>query len=379
MDLNARINWKPGLELTARTFNGWDERLDFRQQLALRAALGNHRLGLLPDAPFSCTGMFVKNKLEISRLRCLAVLPSGRIIDADESVVVPIPMLYGSEYYLTIGISSGQVEFEQDTVPYLRPQYDYALLSMDELQQADVFPLMRFSVKEGVFSIDEAFIPPCLMLNSDERYLTYVTAITEQIATLASHANLEEGDGKRMLLRYLFLLKGYGTQHSVQEFIELTEEIAQAIDYFIVTPHAENPIQIPSPASCDQQKWLEWMKGYLAAASSILDGVVLEDNTIDYEALLAQAKKELYERLNPELYEKLLLNIKDELREELSTRITETLTDYVRNTFRPELEQQMGKQLYDYLFEQLYLKLFDNLFNALYVPEPEEKQFIPQI
>lgn len=379
MDINARINWHPGMELTSLSFKGWDERLDFRQRLALRTALGNNRLGLLPDAPFECKGMFVKNKLEINRLRCLAVLPSGRIVDADEPVAISIPMLYGSEYYLTIGFSDGQVEFEQDTVPYLRPQYEYAIRSIDEMQQSDVFPLMRFSVNEGVFSIDEAFIQPCLMLSSDERYQTYLNAFFEQIAAMAAHANLEEGDGKRMLLRYMFLLKGFNLQQSVQELISLMEEIAQAIDYFIVTPHAETPVQIPNPDPCDHQKWLEWMKGYLGAASSILDGVVLEDNTIDYEALLAQAKQELYERLNPELYEKLLLSIKDELREELSTRITETLTDYIRNTFRPELEQEMGKQLYDYLFEQLYLKLFDNLFNALYVPEPEEKQFIPQI
>ena len=53
------------------------------------------------------------------------------------------------------------------------------------------------------------------------------------------------------------------------------------------------------------------MLNYLSGANTVLDGLVLEDDTIDYEALLAQAKQELYERLNPELYEKLLLQIKD--------------------------------------------------------------------
>ena len=164
MDINARINWHPGLELTSSTFLNWDERLDFRQQVALRAALGSHRLGLLPDAAFSCKGMFVKNKLEISHLRCLAVLPSGRIIDADEPVVLPVPMLYGNEYYLTIGIGNGQIAFEKEDVPFSRPQYEYAILSMEQMLQADVFPLMRFSVQEGVFSIDENFIPPYLQI-----------------------------------------------------------------------------------------------------------------------------------------------------------------------------------------------------------------------
>ena len=379
MDLNATINWKPGLELTADTFLNWEERLDFRQRLALQVALGHHRLGLLPEAEFRCKGIFVKNKLEIDHLRCLAVLPSGRIIDADEPVTIAIPMLYGNEYYLAVGIGEGQISFEKEDVPFTRPQYEYAILSMEEMQQADVFPLMRFNVKEGVFSIDESYIPAYLVLSSDERFKTYLDTYTDAIASLAQHANLEEGDSKRMLMRYQFLLKGYHLQQSVYEFVQLTEEIAQAIDYFIVTPHAEQPMPIPQPQSRDWQKWLEWFAGYLSAASSILDGVVLEDNTIDYEALLAQAKQELYDRLNPELYEKLLLSIKDELREEISQALTTTLTAYIHDTVRPELEQALGKQLYDYLFENLYLKLFDNLFNALYVPEPEEEKFIPQI
>ncbi|MBO4249765.1 MAG: hypothetical protein J5884_00760 [Paludibacteraceae bacterium] len=379
MDINARINWKSGMELTAQTFLNWDERLDYRQQLALRAALGSHRMGLLPDSEFSCQGMFVKNKLEISHLCCLAVLPSGRIIDADEPVTIPIPLLYGTEYYLTIGIGDGQVQFAKDDVPFTRPQYEYAILSMEQMQQADVFPLMRFSVKEGVFSIDEAFIPAHLLLSSEQRYKTYLDSYAEAVSALSQHANLAEGDGKRMLMRYSFLLKGYHLQNSVYELVQLTEEIAQAIDYFIVRPNSENPMEIPLPEPRDLQKWLEWFAGYLKAASTILDGVVLEDNSINYEALLEQAKKELYERLNPELYEKLLLSIKDDLREEIGQALQQTLTDYINHTFRPELEQALGKQLYDYLFEQLYLKLFDNLFNALYVPEPEEKQFIPQI
>ena len=379
MDINATINWKPGLELNSQTFIGWEERLDYRQRVALRAALGSRRMGLLPDAEFRCNGMFVKNKLEISALRCMAVLPSGRIVDADEPVVVPIPMLYGSEYYLTIGVGNGQTEFESKDVPYRRPQYDYAVMTMDEMQQADVFPLMRFNVSDGAFSIDESYLPPYLLLSSDERFKTYIASIADTVASLAAHANLEEGEGKRMLRRYHFLLRGYHLQQSVYEFVQLTEEIAQAIDYYIVSPHSENPAQIPVPDPRDLQKWLGWFQSYLGAAASVLDGVVLEDNTIDYEALLAQAKQELYDRLNPELYEKLLLSVKDELREELRQTLSESLTAYINDTLRPDMEQTIGKQLFDDLFEKLYRKLYDDLYNALYVPEPEEKQFVPQI
>lgn len=379
MDINARINWHPGLELTSSTFLNWDERLDFRQQVALRAALGSHRLGLLPDAAFSCKGMFVKNKLEISHLRCLAVLPSGRIIDADEPVVLPIPMLYGSEYYLTVGIGSGQITFEKEDVPFSRPQYEYAILSMEQMLQADVFPLMRFSVQEGVFSIDESFIPPYLLLSSDERYKGYIDAFAEAIAAIATHANLAEGEGKRLMMHYHFLLKAYHMQQSVYEFVQLTEEIAQAIDYYIASPNAEQPMPVIQPEPRDLQKWFAWFTDYLHAATTLLDGVVLEDNSIDYEALLAQAKQELYDRLNPELYAKLLEQVKQDLRVELEQTLASTLTTYINDTLKPELEQLISDDLHERMYDKLYNELYERLYNALYVPEEEEEAFMPQI
>ena len=149
MDVNARINWMPGMELTDQTFRALDDRLDFRQQMALRVALGNNRMGLLPDAPFCNEGMFVKNKFEMEHFKCLAVLPSGKIVDVDESVSLPIPMLYGSTYYLAVGIGQGQVEYEKDGVPFVRPQYEYAILDLSELDQRDLLPDIPMSIKSG--------------------------------------------------------------------------------------------------------------------------------------------------------------------------------------------------------------------------------------
>ena len=80
MDINARINWRPGMELTTQTFLDMDENLDFRQQMAIRAALGDHCIGLLPDTTFNNSAMFYTNHFEMERLQCTALLPSGRII-----------------------------------------------------------------------------------------------------------------------------------------------------------------------------------------------------------------------------------------------------------------------------------------------------------
>ena len=375
MDINARINWMPGMEITAQTFLGLAEHWDFRQQLALRAALGSSRMGLLPKAPFNCNGIFVNNRLEIDHFVCMALLPSGRIVNADEDVQVAIPLLFGERYYLTIGFGNDQTEFEKEGVPFVKPHYVFSVNTQEEVEAGDLFPVMRFVVKDSVFAADSDFIPPCLLLTEDDRFKQYITKYVEQLTLLANHSNM-------------------------QDFILLTQEIAQAIDYYIITPNTEQSVEIATPTQIDIQLWLQWLDDYMSGAATILDGVVLEDNTIDYETLLAQAKKELYDKLHPELIEKLLNDMKEELHAEIKQQ-TETLTTYINETLKTAILEQltaemdnrttqytetmnqkfdeMGKTLFDTLYDKLYFELFDKLFNALYVPEPEEKDFVPLI
>jgi hypothetical protein len=234
-------------------------------------------------------------------------------------------------------------------------------------------------VNNGSFAVDNDYVPPCLLLTSHKVFAKLQQHYAEQLATLAEHANLKEGDGKRAMQRYLFMMKAFNMEGRVVDFITLTQEIAQAVDYFIMKPNTEHPTDIPQPMQADVMKWLRWMEDFLTGAATVLDGVVLEDDSIDYEALLAQAKKELYEQLNPELYEKLLAIIKKELREELTQKLGNELKIYMEETVKPELERTLNAELHQKLYEELYTELFEHLFNALYVPEPEEKEFIPLI
>ena len=397
MDLNSRINWLPGMEITAQTFIGLEEKLDFQQQIAIRAALGSTQMGMLPGTELSCKGVFVKNTFEVENLRCMALLPSGKIIDADEKAVVPIPMLFGDSYYLTIGISDTTTSFEKEGVPYLRPHYEYALLSLEEAESQDVMPLVHFNVKDGMFSIDTGYIPPCLLMTGNQQFVTYVERYVNKLSTITSHQNLEEGDGKRALLHYLFIMKGYSQRNSVHDFLMLLQEIAHAVDYYIISPNTEQPIAIPQPRQVDVMKWLNWFEDYLTGAVAVLDKVVLVDNTIDYDALLKQAKADLYAQLHEELIvklleetkEKLIALVNDEMQNALAQQ-TQALTDYINNQMKPMLMEElrtdinrslsvMQENLYERLYEHLYEVLFEHLFNALYVPEPESERFVPLI
>jgi hypothetical protein len=366
------------MELTPQTFVSFDEILKFHQKVAVRVALGGHHIGLLPEAPFNNNGVFVRNSFSIDQLQCMALLPSGNIVHVDEPMSVKIPMLYGHYYYLTIGFGDNATMFESKGVPFVRPEYSYEIHTIEEIPQNDCCPVVRFEVKEGTFSVDSNYIPPCLTVNSNAGFATYIKTFAELIEKVATHANMEDGEGKRLMMRYMFLLRGYNMNSQMHDFIMLTQEIAQAVDYYIVTPNTEHR-DIPQPNPYDIQLWLEWLKGYLAGALSILDTVVLVDNSINFDELKAQIKQELYEQLNPELYKQLLADVKETLRTELSQSLEETLKRYLNETLRVELHETLTEELNEELYKKLYDALYEALYNALYVPPEEEEEYIPVI
>lgn len=379
MNINSRIDWKAGMAISAQTFLELDENLRHRQQAATRAVNGNE-FGLIPFTEFDRQGGFVRNKLEIDHLACMALLPSGKILHIDEKVVVTVPLVYGNEYYLACGFGEKEVEFDVKEVPFVRPEYTYGIYSLSELEGTDLFPVMKFKVSDGIFSIDESYIPPCLYLSSDNRFQPYLEQLTKQVSLLAEHPNLESGEGKRAFQRYAYLLKSYDTQGRTRPFIQLTYEIAQAIDYYIVTPNAEIPVIIPAYSGYDIANWLDWLDGYLHNAAGTLDKVVLEDHSIDFDELKAQIKAELYEQLHPELYEQLYTELKAKLYAEISEDLTVRLTDYITQQLKTELHDLLSGELSEELYESLYKNLYESLYNALYVPvEKEEDEFTPLI
>lgn len=380
MNINSRIDWKAGMAISARTFLEQDKNLLRRQQAASRAINGD-QFGLIPFTEFDNRGGFVRNKLEIERLTCMALLPSGKMLHVDEKVVVSVPLVYGDEYYLACGFGEKEVEFDVDTVPFVRPEYTYGIYSLDELKGTDLFPVMKFKVDNGVFSIDETYIPPCLQLVSDDRFRAYMERLAEGVGILAGHPNLESGEGKRAFQRYAYLLQRFDTKNRTSHFIRLAYEIAQAVDVYIVVPNTETPTPIEPYSEYDIVKWLEWLDEYVHSASTILDKVVLEDHTIDFEELKAQVKAELHEQLYPELYDRLYEALREKLYAEITEELTAKLTDYISHQFKAELHDLLSDELSEKLFDSLYQKLYESLYNALYVPEEKEEQeeFMPLI
>ncbi len=372
MNINSRIAWQEGMDISAQTFLELDENFSRRQEVASRAVNGN-QFGLIPFTEFSVRGGFVRNKLEIERLSCMALLPSGKILHIDEQVVVSVPLVYGDEYYLACGFGEHETLFDVREVPFVRPEYTYGIYSLNELLGTELFPVMKFKVNDGVFVIDDTYIPPCLQLSSDNRFSTYLERFSAEVGALSEHPNLESGEGKRAFQRYAYLMKSYDTRSRTHHFVRLMYEIAQAVHYYIVAPNTENPVAVEPCCEYDIVRWMEWLSQYLHSAGTILDKVVLEDHTIDFEALKDQVKSELYERLHEELGKKLYAEISEDL--------LRKLTDYINHQFRDDLHGVLSGELSSELFESLYRRLYESLYNALYVPEEKEEQeeFTPLI
>ena len=383
MDINARIYWQPGMELNAETFRNYDENLDVRQQASIRAALGIN-IGILPGSEFTCSGMFVNGNFEIPRLRCQALLPSGWVLDIDSAVTIPVQSLKGEKYfYIGACFGTEYVHFQKEGVPFVRPDYSFGIYTKDQLLEEQAFPVARLSLSGEELNIDTEYIPPYLVLVSEPRLKQILDDLINEMISIVNHPNLEPGDKARTMQRYLFRLTSFDSNYTVLDFLQLTREIASAMNFLIFVPQ-QKEINIPAYSQYDVQLWFEWVKQVFVDAVKVLDETVLVDDSIDYEQLKRELREEISETIRQEVYpemNRLLTESVEHMRTEMTEQLRATLKDYIDGTLHPELYQRLHEELDEPLRRELYQRLYEDLYNALYVPavKQEEEVFTPLI
>lgn len=374
------------MELNAQTFSFLDESNELRQQISVRTANGL-RAGRLPGMPFEVQGSFVSGTFEIERLQCTALLSSGQLVSVDDKVNVDIPAMDARYAYLTVGFSHQMVEYEQLGQTMLRPTYSFQFQTLEDFDFSDeldvmvrsVMPLLRFSIQDSRMSVDENYIAPCLTCGTDARLGEYTARILEKMHQIASHSNMPEGDAKRTIEQFCFSLESGVRTITTEALMQQLHAAARAVDYFIMRPNESEPQQVSMWSQYDVQLWLEWMLQYLDSALKTLDGVVLVDNSIDYEALKAELREEILQTLRPEIDAR-FEQLQQSLHESLHEQLQQTLKEYIDGTLRIALHEQLQAELSDELKTKLYDSLYKALYDALYVPQSkEEDNFIPLI
>lgn len=368
------------MELTATAMSMLDENLDFRQMAAMRTVLAG-RHGLLPGAPFNCNGTFVRNNFEISNLRCMALLPSGWMVDIDESVSITIPMLYDSTYYFTVGLGENLKDFEHKDVEFLRPDYAYQISSLEDLKISQNLPLLRFTIKDGTFNIDTSYIPPCLMLASSEKFEQYREKIIEKLTLLHTHANMPSDGCKLAIGYYLNHIGNNNPLIEVKTYVTLLDDLNRELHYYLFEPHKDE-IGEEKLISCDLndvQLYLDWTIKQLDKAKNFLDNNPIEDTKPDYDELKAIIRKELMDDLKPTL-EGLIHTEVDAVRNDIQQQVSDALKDFLSGEFRRQLYADLSTELADSLYQKLYDALYKALYGALYREEVvETDDYMPMI
>ena len=378
MDINSKIKWTPGMVLSSRLLNSLNRHYEHRNILTIKALLGDI-FGVVPGAEMSAAGFFVKGNLEIPSLRCTAILPSGRYVSVDESVVFSVPKLDAGTHYFCVGIGKDELEFECDGILMTRPVYEYGILDFETLRQSDMFPILRLLVSDGVCSIDEGYIAPCLNTSDNGRILELCSAIADVLDAVASHVNMDEAHGKFMFLRYGVFLHRTMKDYSVSRLMQRIRGLADVLDDFVFSPNDRHE-DIPELSYFDMEKWLLWMLDYVRRAGEILDSLATEKNELDIDALVAQIEAAVTGTLKPQLTEILASELREVLLREMEAGINDKLKDFLDGTFSARTHDTLKEELGNELNPALYGSLYKALYDALFVPSMEEDDnYVPLI
>ena len=364
--------------LTSRLLNTLSVKTEYRDSAIVKTLLGD-LFGMVPGARLSAQGLFAKGNLEVPALKCFAMLPSGRFLDIDEDAVFPMPKLGPGEYYFSAGLGKEQVEFECEGTSMVRPAYEYAVLTFEELKEHDMLPLIRLTVADGKCSIDENYIAPCLAAADDGRIAVHCTEIADRLEAVISHVNMDESRGKHLFIRYGVQLRNMAGTESLHRLVYTLSGLADTLDHFIFS-HSDSCEDIP-PFSCfDLEKWMQWLKGYVESAAQALDSLELEKREIDVEALKAQIEEDLTDKLKPELSESIAAELRDTLTREIEASIEDKLREFIDGTFAARTHDTLKEELQGELNAALYESLYKALYDALYTPPKDESEgFTPLI
>lgn len=381
MDINARIKWTPGMELTARTFDAFIDNGVKRRAMIFRTLSGN-RVGVLPEVEFHAAGRFVQGRFEMDPLKCMGLLSSGNILCVDEEVSFEMPQLQQEGYYyFCVGLGDEYVPFEVDGIAYERPSYKFSVLKLEEIEQADMLPLARFNVTDGVCNIDTDYIAPHILLGGDKRLLEYRDEIVKGIDAIASHKNVRVASGRNTFMRLSYSIAHLDEVSLLDDMVSCTTDLVEMSGYFIYKRNGKPVPSFDKPSFYDIELWLKYLVSFLAEVARFMDEVTPEDDgVIDVDSLKAQIEADLTEKLVPVLSQTIGDSLKVSVYQELEARMSDVLKEYVDGTFKKTLHDSLGGELAQSLSTKLYDELYKALYDALYVPVKEESSdFMPLI
>ena len=379
IDINSFVAWQQGMKLKASTFIGHDRRIERKLKSIVSVAMGR-QTGLIVDSVFDVHPVIAYQNIEIERCRCSALLSSGLIIDTDEKVKVPLASFADGNYYLAVTLTDNQVMLNCEYVEYIRPEYSYSIMTLNELKEKNAFPIVKLSVNEGRLTIDSKYIVPQLNVGNSKLLMDYAERIAGLLSKIAWHPNIDPLSEMHGAFMYLTqrLLDVDGRWQVSSWTSMLYRVVAQVVWYMADAKGCQMETLIDVPDVLDLYPWLEDVVRTLENTYKELDDLKIERRTIDVSKLREDLYNELYEKLHDSLYEKLKQELQTYLLETLSDSLKQTVRSYIDDDVVPAAKENITQELANSLSVSLYDKLYKALYDALYVPTTEE-DFVPLI
>jgi hypothetical protein len=231
MNIYHKIDWKPGMEITASTFIEAEKYHLFQHKINRKlATLKSY--GLLPNTRFECLYTVNGDTLQVEDLQCEAITRNGSLLQIKNEFSIAIPEIEVDTLYLVAQIE-GFSPVEIDNVPYMELNYYYTFKMWEELSNGNVFPLLKLTRYDGGWR-EMNYIPPAIALNSHKelknKHQKAIKLIDEIMAVL------KEKNVPASLLYYFSLfsieLKFYTTDESPFEFLLLLKKILRTIELY---------------------------------------------------------------------------------------------------------------------------------------------------
>ncbi len=398
MDINSRIDWHPGMEINSGILKLLDRQTYEINRQAISLILGmpasnftkRGLRGRLNGTVCECHPAFVRRSIEIAGLKLTALLPSCRIVDVDEDVIVPIDSLEEDELYVAVGVSTEEVSYEVQDVPMKRPKYSYGIYTHKEVKEGDLMPIVRLYVEDGSLAIDQDYIIPPLFASADEGIMRWHGEMTEKVTALSCHKNLEESDLKYLLAKMAHFmsvdLADTNGRHLLPQMEKALGLLRKCLDAYLNVHglSGEKPVEVAVPQldTLNPSAFCKDVKKYFQYVENVLEIVIVVDRTIDFDTLKSQVRTELFEVLHPEM-EQRLESMRTQLRQELLSELDNRIKQAVREAcdeLRMQIKDELDDELSASLHAALYQSLYDALYDALYVKMPKDNDdFMPLI
>lgn len=163
MQINNKIDWKRGMEVTPATFIEADNHHDSIRRL-YRQLIAPMAYGLIPQSDFELKYAFKDSHLILEKVSCTILDTEGHLLQLTKGTAVPLPKTAQGVCYLAVSFD-GENHIEENGVPYVEDSCKYQIINLLNPDSLSPFPILKLYAGPESWEVLD-FIPPCYTLSA---------------------------------------------------------------------------------------------------------------------------------------------------------------------------------------------------------------------